>query len=526
MGQDTLRYQDIERNVFVVHGRNKAAREAIIAFLKAVGLTPIMWTDAVQLTKKATPTTLEVVNAGISAAQAVVLLFTSDDHVQLRSELGNEPPSYQPRPNVLLEAGIALAVAGTDRTLLIKAGASKEVTDLAGLNYIPLLNEPEYREDFVNRLELAGCAVDRSSGDYLRPEKTGNFEEITGEEEQPNLLLRGGFTSFIVDSSISHKLNSMELFKQAEEYLSGSGSIDLKYSYIGTIGASNWLAISSEPTYAHSDLLSLYRKFISEVVTKSGIAGDYVDYISLGCGDGEIDVAIVRELENSTKLVNYYPFDISLELLQKSTQEVLESAILTRNFRVKAIHGDFHHLNRYRPIFGYDRSINIFGLLGFTMGNHAEGNLLGKIREGMNVGDILILDARVHELGPDVSTLLSTQKDDIIRNYSHRLHNRFVFGPVEALTDAAFATAVFRHEVNQFYTDVPGALNVVVSLENLLARMRSRPEKKVRQKRISLGVTTIYDQDSLRGWLVNRGFDLVCEKKEKGAVAFVLRKTS
>jgi hypothetical protein len=39
----------------VVHGRNGAARGAVFAFLRSIGLTPIEWHDALVATGKASP---------------------------------------------------------------------------------------------------------------------------------------------------------------------------------------------------------------------------------------------------------------------------------------------------------------------------------------------------------------------------------------------------------------------------------------------------------------------------------------
>ena len=62
--------------VFVVHGRNYAARDAMYSFLRALDLEPITWEPAVALTEKGAPTTLEVVKAGLEAAQCTVVLMT------------------------------------------------------------------------------------------------------------------------------------------------------------------------------------------------------------------------------------------------------------------------------------------------------------------------------------------------------------------------------------------------------------------------------------------------------------------
>ncbi len=48
MGQDF-------KTVFVVHGRNMAAREAMFTFLRSIGLKPLEWHQAVSLTGTGAP---------------------------------------------------------------------------------------------------------------------------------------------------------------------------------------------------------------------------------------------------------------------------------------------------------------------------------------------------------------------------------------------------------------------------------------------------------------------------------------
>ena len=50
------------RSVFVVHGRNSEARDALFSFLRAIGLTPIEWSQAVDLTGKASPYVGEILD--------------------------------------------------------------------------------------------------------------------------------------------------------------------------------------------------------------------------------------------------------------------------------------------------------------------------------------------------------------------------------------------------------------------------------------------------------------------------------
>lgn len=94
--------------VMVVHGRDVAARNDLFALLRALGLRPIEWNEAVGATETATPYTGDAVEAAFRIAQAAVVLCTPDEQVLLREQLRdpNEPgdaeTAWQPRPNVRL----------------------------------------------------------------------------------------------------------------------------------------------------------------------------------------------------------------------------------------------------------------------------------------------------------------------------------------------------------------------------------------------------------------------------------------
>ncbi len=198
--------------IFVVHGRNHAARDEMLRYLRALKLDPITWNQAVEMTKKAAPTTFEVVKAGIDAAQCTVVLMTGDDHARLRPEYGMEPLMSQPRPNVLFEAGWALATGGQERTVLVRFGGLREFSDISGLSMIDLDNSPEKREALANRLRSAGCIIRKNGSRYLDPSISGNFSLPTEPDDaNSEVLERGGFTEFIVDSAL---LTSRQIRRQ------------------------------------------------------------------------------------------------------------------------------------------------------------------------------------------------------------------------------------------------------------------------------------------------------------------------
>jgi predicted nucleotide-binding protein len=168
-----------QRDVLVVYGRDEAARASVFQFLRALGLNPLEWGELVKRTGKASPHVWDVLDLAFQQAQVVVVVFTPDERCELRKDLQTEPDdtsiAYQPRPNVLIEAGIALA-KNEDHTLLLYIGRTRVISDLSGRHVIRMNNTPESRNDFAERLETAGCCVVRSGRDWL---SLGNFDDPT-----------------------------------------------------------------------------------------------------------------------------------------------------------------------------------------------------------------------------------------------------------------------------------------------------------------------------------------------------------
>lgn len=168
------------RKVFVVHGRNEAARVAMFTFLRSIGLSPIEWSQAIAMTGHASPYVGDVLDVALETAQAVVVLLTPDEIAWLRAEYadGDEDPeaspSAQARPNVIFEAGLALGRA-PERTVLVEFGKVRQFSDIAGRHVVRVSDSVASRQEIAARLRTAGCAVDltgidwHSAGDFTPP---------------------------------------------------------------------------------------------------------------------------------------------------------------------------------------------------------------------------------------------------------------------------------------------------------------------------------------------------------------------
>ena len=162
-----------DNSVFVVHGRDEALRKSMFAFLRALGLNPMEWAQAVHQAKGPNPDVREIIDSAMARVQAVVVLFSPDEMAYLKKHFcslddkqSEGKPAGQARPNVLFEAGLALG-AHPDKTVIVQVGRVRPFSDIAGKHLAKLTNDPAKRNDLANRLAKIGCNVNRIGDDWM-----------------------------------------------------------------------------------------------------------------------------------------------------------------------------------------------------------------------------------------------------------------------------------------------------------------------------------------------------------------------
>jgi hypothetical protein len=349
-----------------------------------------------------------------------------------------------------------------------------------------------------------------------------------------NISDRGRFTNNVVDSAFSFDLSNIDLDRNLHTDLRADRgeTIDLKYHYLGVRCASNWLALSGHYEYGHRNLIEAIWAYFDQVIDFCNFKDRSVDLVSLGSGDGELDAILLMKLNKMANLGYYYCIDISFELLQKAVARIIRDVDAQRfekRFLIKAILGDFNQLTRLASIYTFDKSVNLFTLNGFTLGNYNEGDLLRSIRRGMGPEDLLFLDTRLHKLEEyDGSReLTDVEKQMIMSRYNNELNNRFAFGPVEVATNISHKSVSFNYEINHITTTVPKALNLVTycsNLDVLIGNAGRDTEEKFHKRRLDLASTTLYSYNSLIDWLPTRGFHLLWHKDHEDIGLFLLKR--
>lgn len=138
--------------IFVVHGHDEYAREAVASFLRLIGFEPIILHEQANRGR----TVIEKVEAHGDVGFAVVLL-TPDDLGRSTKEADLEPRARQ---NVLLELGYFIGRLNRENVCALKRGEVAIPSDFAGVVYHDFDQAGAWKMALGRELEEADYAVD------------------------------------------------------------------------------------------------------------------------------------------------------------------------------------------------------------------------------------------------------------------------------------------------------------------------------------------------------------------------------
>jgi Predicted nucleotide-binding protein containing TIR-like domain len=158
--------------LFVVHGRDIKLNEDMFALLRALNLNSIEWSSAVAKTRGNNPDVDKIIAGQMKSVQGIVVMISPDEQAKLKGKFCDPTnPSEktlqdQARPNVLFEAGWAFG-AYPGKTLLVRVGNTRPISDLGGKHIMKLSNSPASRKEFAQRLKKMKFKVDIEGTSWL-----------------------------------------------------------------------------------------------------------------------------------------------------------------------------------------------------------------------------------------------------------------------------------------------------------------------------------------------------------------------
>lgn len=143
----------IGNRVFIVHGRDEAAKEAVARFVSRLRLDPIILHEQPNSGR----TIIEKLEGHLDVDFAVVLL-TPDDI----GTLATKPDETRPRArqNVVLELGLFLGALGRNRVCALHKGNVELPSDYDGVIYVPMDDAGGWRLLLAREIKQSGMHID------------------------------------------------------------------------------------------------------------------------------------------------------------------------------------------------------------------------------------------------------------------------------------------------------------------------------------------------------------------------------
>lgn len=141
----------LSRRVFVVHGHDDGAREAVARFLEKNGFQPIILHEQASKGR----TVIEKIEANKDVGFAVVLLTPDDEGCAKGGEL--QPRARQ---NVLLELGYFIGHLGRDKVCALKRGEIEIPSDYLGVVWVAMDAGNGWKQALGQELQAAGHDID------------------------------------------------------------------------------------------------------------------------------------------------------------------------------------------------------------------------------------------------------------------------------------------------------------------------------------------------------------------------------
>lgn len=139
------------RRVFVVHGHDEGAREAVARFLEKLGFEPVILHERANRNR----TVIEKIEAYQDVGFAVVLLTPDDEGCAKGGK-----PEPRARQNVLLELGYFMARLSRKNVCVLKRGKVEIPSDFAGVVWMPMDAGTDWKQSLGKELQDAGYELD------------------------------------------------------------------------------------------------------------------------------------------------------------------------------------------------------------------------------------------------------------------------------------------------------------------------------------------------------------------------------
>lgn len=350
-----------------------------------------------------------------------------------------------------------------------------------------------------------------------------------GKESIPvNRASSRGDSNFItqmVDAALFFRDATVFAVDEISQCITNKKVIPNRLLYKTDPGCKKWLELCGSPGYSffqrsYNNLDSKSEEICGAIISKANRT-DF-DFVSLGVGDGKKDglllSSFLKKQEEGSHLY-YYPMDINITMIERAAHnlnQMEEFTVDKDKLRIKPFVGDFFGIDNMELFYNYRKSPNIFSILGNTIGNGEESELIETLQGTIEENDFLIIEINTNQ---DSESIEKLEKSKISRE--HDLSPLHAIGVPVRDEDLDYTT--IRHgEINR-YSIISNTLTSIAECQLDGRRMR-RFSVPIKGK-IKLSIVHYYNFESFKEHIIQSlKMDVVYQSDTGGVGLLVLHK--
>lgn len=416
-----------------------------------------------------------------------IFVFYPDDEINFRTE-----KMKSVRDNVIFEFGLFVGVLGRFKCYAIVPEnlQIKQPSDLLGVN----LSRYKYIKNDANLKSTL-----RTSANNIRKAIEDNLDSPSKNSK----LIRGDFRDSIVDMSVNVSLVDSDLYKQWLESMKRGERVKEELLYWDRQTANRWLEYEKF-TIQSFDLIQNMGEKLKNLLSAP------FDLISLGPGSGAKDIAFLSSVMMPRGVYWYYPIDISSHLLFHAMKSVTEQFDDTR-LKVKGIRANFNSLEKLKFVYRYTSNKNVFTLLGNTLGNYNEQEIVTRIKNSMYPGDFFIVEINnIESYDPNQGT-----------KYKNKNYGKFILEPLKALGIVPKASNLKFEESKNNISSVNRAKRISANYYFDDAEIQATG---LEIQLINITYSTHYNKNEVVDFIQGNGLSFEFESSNSNSIILVFRK--
>lgn len=298
----------------------------------------------------------------------------------------------------------------------------------------------------------------------------------------------------LVPCYFHNRETDIDIYTQFMDSIEKDNVINSKFLYWTLRGTKEYLSLCKDPGYQLGQIAhNLLKEKFGEIYQIINSDRSLLQIVDLGVGDGqEINIILDAFISDSNKNDRIYCslVDSSYHMLRVAINFLDEVNLLRSSYKEKvdlfAINCDFRDVHLYKETL--KKGARLFCLLGGTLGNFTESELIDTISKGMDERDFLLLG---------VDLIGNRTDEEIISSYDNLKDKKFIFSPLAEI-GFVFEEASFTFEIKKDISEVAGAKTIIAKCS-------------VEDKNIQMGKSTKYVLTNLESYLQRYDFDSINE---------------